>query len=484
MPSVCEGRIATRGDSAYRRVAMRLGAAAMVGYLAVQAVPGMAQQTGLTASPVQAALADPTGESAGSGAALTLQDAIARARINQPEFASAVTASRNAALDHALARAALLPSVVYHNQYLYTQPGHGPSQSANASAAVTPSVPRFIGNNAVHEYTSQGVVSETIGIAQVAAVARSAATASAASAQLEIARRNLVLTVVRLYYGSLAAEHKAAVAERALKEANEFTGLTQHRESAREAAHADVLKAQLQQQQRERDLADSRQESERARLDLGVLVFPDPRAAFALVDAGAPGPLPTKEEIDAAAAKSNPEIKSAMAILRAASLDVTGARAAYLPDLGLNFNYGIDAPEFAVHGPDGARNLGYSAEATLDIPVWDWFSTHDRVKQKVYQRDSAKVALSAAQRKLLAQLSEVYGEARVAQDQLQSLDRSVETARESLRLVRMRYSAGESTVLEVVDAQNSVAAAENAREDGILRYQTGLADLQILTGTM
>lgn len=463
---------------------MRLGAIAMVGCLAIQPISGVAQQTGLTASPVQTTSVDPAVESAGSSGTLTLQDAIARARVNQPEFASAITASRNAALDHALARAALLPSVVYHNQYLYTQPAHGPSQSANASTAATTSVPRFIANNSVHEYTSQGVVSETIGIAQVAAVARSSATAAAASAELEIARRNLVLTVVRLYYGSLAAEHKQAVAERALNEANDFTGLTQHRESAREAAHADVIKAQLQQQQRERDLADSRLESERARLDLGVLVFPDPRAAFTLVDAGVPAPLPTKEEIDAAASKNNPEIKSAMATLRAASLDVTGARAAYLPDLGLDFNYGIDAPEFAVHGPDGTRNLGYSAQATLDIPVWDWFSTHDRVKQKVYQRDSAKVALSAAQRKLLAQLTEAYGEARVAQDQLQSLDRSVETARESLRLVRMRYSAGESTVLEVVDAQSSVAAAENAREDGILRYQTALADLQVLTGTM
>jgi outer membrane protein TolC len=39
-------------------------------------------------------------------------------------------------------------------------------------------------------------------------------------------------------------------------------------------------------------------------------------------------------------------------------------------------------------------------------------------------------------------------------------------------------------VLEVVDAQNSLVVAESAREDGILRYQTALANLQILTGTM
>jgi outer membrane protein TolC len=137
-----------------------------------------------------------------------------------------------------------------------------------------------------------------------------------------------------------------------------------------------------------------------------------------------------------------------------------------------------------VHGPDGTRNLGYSATATLDIPVWDWFSTHDRIKQKTALRDSAKVTLTATQRRLVADLDEYYGEATVASNQLQSLDQSVTTARESLRLVRLRYSAGEGTVLEVVDAQNSVVAAETAREDGVLRYQTALANLQILTGTI
>jgi outer membrane protein TolC len=439
-----------------------------------------------TACIVAALLAGPTCGMAQEPAVapLTLQDAIAKARVNQPELATAIATAKNAALEHALARAALLPSVVYHNQYLYTQPAHGPTQSANASAAATTSTPRFIANNSVHEYTSQGVVTETIGVQQVTALARASANAAVASAELEIAQRNLMLTVVRLYYSSLAAEHKAAVAKRALDEASNFSKLTQQKEDARESAHADVIKAQLQQLQREREVADSQLESERARLDLGVLVFPDPRVAFALTEAGAPQPLAPKEEVEAVAAKNNPEIKSAMETLHAASLDVTGARAAYLPDLGMSFNYGIDAPEFAVHAPDGTRNLGYSAQATLDIPIWDWFATHDRVKQKVYQRDAAKVALSAAQKNMLAQLNEAYGEARVAQDQLQSLDRSAEIARESLSLVRLRYSSGESTVLEVVDAQNSVATAETAREDGILRYQTALADLQVLTGTM
>jgi outer membrane protein TolC len=81
-------------------------------------------------------------------------------------------------------------------------------------------------------------------------------------------------------------------------------------------------------------------------------------------------------------------------------------------------------------------------------------------------------------------LDEAYSEAAAARDQLASLDASVATAAESLRLTRLRYSDGEASVLEVVDAQGAFVGAANARQDGRIRYQLALADLQTLTGTM
>ena len=65
---------------------------------------------------------------------------------------------------------------------------------------------------------------------------------------------------------------------------------------------------------------------------------------------------------------------------------------------------------------------------------------------------------------MIARLDEAYSEAAAARDQLASLDASVATAAESLRLTKLRYTGGEATVLEVVDAQNAyVTAAECAR---------------------
>jgi outer membrane protein TolC len=447
------------------------------------------EPTQSAASPINPGATQPTGAAVAQalvqnenlpGPAITIDQALSLARTNEPAFAAAVATSKTAQLDRSIARAALLPSVVYHNQYLYTQPNGALNQAGSAG---TQAAPKFIANNVVHEYTSLGVVTETVGLAQYNALARAGAAAAIASAELEISRRGLTSTVVGLFYNSTAAQERTVIQQRATNEAADFVKQTQQREAAREVAHADVIKAQLTLQQRQRDLGDAQLQAQKARLDLGVLLFPDPRSPYS-VTLPAATLLPERTVVETQAAANNPELKSALATLRSKDLDITAARAAYLPDLVLNYSYGIDAAQFAANGPDGVRNLGYSASATLDIPVWDWLATQHKIKQAHIFRDAAKVALTSTQRTLIAQLEEFYGEASLAHDQLASLELSVQTARESLRLTRMRYSAGEATVLEVVDAQNSFTSAELAYQDGNIRYQVALANLQILTGTI
>lgn len=413
---------------------------------------------------------------------ITLDEAIHRAQTNEPTYVSAAAGNRIAGLDRSIARSNLLPNAVYLNGYLYTQ-ANGLQNLAGQGAAAQPA-PRFIANNAIREYMSQASVTETLGLAGVAGVRRADAAAAMAAAELEIARRGLVAAVTSLFYGSLAADHKLAVAERAQQEATDFYKLTTQREDEREAAHADVVKAQLQLQQRQRELEDAKVAAAKGHLELGVLLFPDPRTTFSLQADAEPAPLAPRADIEQAAAKNNPVLKSALAALDVSKADVVAARAAYLPDLGLNVTYGIDAPQFAVNGPDGVRNLGYSVAVALDIPVWDWLATQHRVKQSEIRRDVAKIALSTTQRQLIARLDEAYSEAMAASNQLASLEASVATARESLRLIKLRYNGGDATVLEVVDAQSAFLLSENALEDGRVRYEMARADLQTLTGNM
>ena len=61
-----------------------------------------------------------------------------------------------------------LDGVIYHNQYLYTEPNG--SQNQAGQGAESQPAPKFIANNAIREYASQGIVDETIGLGQVAGV--------------------------------------------------------------------------------------------------------------------------------------------------------------------------------------------------------------------------------------------------------------------------------------------------------------------------
>ena len=414
-------------------------------------------------------------QSSASPVSISLEDAIKRAQSANSVFAQATSDAKIARSERSIARSALLPNVVYHNQFLYTQ---GTGRPATAPV-------KFIANNAVHEYVSQGSVTETIGGVGIAQYKLTEAAAAAAHARLEVARRGLVVTVVANYFNVFAADAKLAAAQRALDQASHFSTITAKRESNGEVAHADSIRSDLQVQQRQREWNDAKVVADRARLDLGVMLFSDPGAPYTLTTSFDQFPaLPSRSEIEAAAMANNPELKAAIESLRAAQHAVTAAKFALFPDLVLNYSYGLDAPQFAVKAPDGSRNLGYSTSATLDIPVWDWFATRNRVHQSVARREQANTELTVTQRQLIASLKEAYQEAQVSLDQLRLLDKSVQSATDSLRLTTDRYSAGEGNILEVVDSQNTLLQAETNRADGAARYFNALANLQTLTGSM
>ena len=122
-------------------------------------------------------------------------------------------------------------------------------------------------------------------------------------------------------------------------------------------------------------------------------------------------------------------------------------------------------------------------QAQLTIPVWNWGATRSKLRQAQLHLQQAKLDLSATQRQLLANLNSFFQEAQTAGSQVSSLSHSADLAAESLKLTLLRYTAGEVTVLEVVDAQTTLAQARNAYADGLLRYRVALSDLQTLTGS-
>jgi outer membrane protein TolC len=417
----------------------------------------------------------------GAPVTITLQDALERARSNNPQYRSALTDLGLAREDRVQARAALLPNVNYDASFIYTQ-GTGPLPVACANPTLGCPTSRFIANNGVHEYISQGNAHEALSLTNFADYRRSSAALAQARAKAEIAARGLVVTVTQSYYGLVVTERKYATAQRAAAEAARFLDISQKLENGGEVAHADVVKARIQAQQQQRDLQETQLGMERSRLDLAVLLFPDFNQNFAIVDdLQTPEPLPNFAEVEAAGKKNNPDLRAALAAFQAAKHEVTAAWGGLLPSLSLDYLYGIDSNQFALK-TNGVRNLGYSTVASLQIPIFSWGSDRSKLKQAELRRDQAHVELTFAQRELLSHLRQFYSEAVTSRQEMESLASSAELAADSMRLTTLRYQAGESTVLEVVDAQNTLTLARNAYDDGQARFRVAVANLQTLTG--
>jgi outer membrane protein TolC len=402
---------------------------------------------------------------------LTLEDALARARANSPEMLRANLDALLAREDTVQAKAGLLPSASSFNQFIYTQPNGAPSGV-------------FISNDGVRVYNNQAIVHGDIYAPEKMAGYHRAQVAEAlAHAKAEIAARGLAATVVANFYGMAAADRKLANGRQSLTEARHFLDITEKQEKGGEAAHADVVKAQIQVEQRQRDAQGAQLALDKARLEFSVLLFPDFRQDFSVEDdLETARLLPAFPEIQAMAASNNPDIRVAQATLAMQNWDLKAARAAMLPSLSFDYFFGLNGNQFALHTPDGLRNYGSAAQAQLTIPLWTNGAARSKIRQAELSLQQARSDLSFTQRELLADLNSFYREADIANLQIASLRRSAELSSDNLKLTLERYQAGEATAFEVVDAQSTLADARNGFDDGLVRSRVALANLQTLTG--
>jgi outer membrane protein len=408
---------------------------------------------------------------------LTLQDALAQARTLSQLFRSALTTSELAEEDRKQARAALLPSLGGFGQYIHTEDNGTPSGV-------------FVANDGPNVYTTWLTVhGDVFSPGKWAEYRTAAAAAAVARAKADIAARGLVATVVQNYYTLVAAVRKTASAQQSLREAQQFVDITERQENAGEVAHSDVVKAQIQLAQRKRDAQEAELAAMKARLGLSVLVYPDFRESYTVVDdLQQLAPLPPIEGVRSVATANSPDVRSAEASVLQETSGIGVARGGVLPSLSFDYFYGINANQFAISGPvtdagNRVRLLGSSFQAQLTVPLWTWGAAQSKLRQAQLRLQQAKTDLTFAQRQLLANVSTFYREAQVARDQVDTLRTSLDLATESLRLTVLRYQAGEVSVLEVVDAQTTLSQARNAYDDGLVRYRVALATLQTLTGT-
>jgi outer membrane protein len=413
---------------------------------------------------------------------ITLQDALDRARKNDPTFLAAVLDAKSAREDRLQARNAMLPQITATSQYLGTQ-GDGGKISDG----------RFVTNDGIHIYRDWGVYQQNLSPALLIGTAykRAKAGEALANARAEIARRGLTAAVSKNFYALVVAQRKYASAQQALDQAKHFLSITQAGEQQGQSPHSDTLKAEIQERLQAQAFDEARLGMEDARLNLAVMLFPTFDENFTAVDdLDTAQALPAFPEVQAMAEKENPDLRVAIETARQADLDVTAAKTAFLPTLTVETDYGIEANCFAVRCARASfpevgvvPNVGYFLTAALNIPVWDWGTLRSRLHQAQYKQQEAKALLSQQQRLQISELYSAYNEALIARSSVNETRRTAELAAESLRLVNLRYQGGASPATEVVDAENMSLAARNGYIDAQARYRAALATLQTFTGS-
>jgi outer membrane protein TolC len=453
--------------------------------LVAAAAPSAAQAPAIPPQPAQSSpvpplqLVQPEGAN-GAPAVITLQDALQRARDLDAQYQ---TASADAALareDTVQARAGLLPAFSFSTQYL-----------GNQANGVNPNG-RFVSLDGVNMYRVWAVARQELSapVLTRTPLHRAQFAEAAAAARLEIASRGLVVTVTRAYYALVTAQRKYATAQESAQTAARFRDIARQQQRLGQVAMSDVVKAEIQSQQQSQGFRDAALAMDTARLELAVLVFPTLTENFTVIDDLSSAPaLPPFADVGALAARNNADVRAAEQALAAARQDVQAAKYAFMPTLAIDAVYGIEANELALHSPIAAQpelgvlpNLGYFVTLNLTVPVWDWGGLRSKLHQSETRQKSAQLTLTQTQRQTLADLYAKFNEAQGARAAVDSAQQVADLAAESLRLTNLRYSAGEATALEVVDAQNTLVQARNGFDDAGARYRVALAELQTLTG--
>src|SRR5437867_6151247 len=243
-------------------------------------------------------------------AVITLQDALDRAKQVDAQYQLAIADAAVAREDRIQSRLAMFPTASHTNQYLGTQ-GNGRAPSG-----------RFVTNDGVHVYRSWGIVHQDINpnTFYKSSYRRAQAAEALAAAKVEIAQRGLAVTVTRNYYAFVTAQRKYATGQQSLQQAQRFLDISQQQENLGQAAHSDVVKAQIQYEQQSQNFQEATLAMENGRLNLTVLLFPDFNENFTVVDdLDAPRALPPFPEIETMAGRQNPELRVAQEALRQAT---------------------------------------------------------------------------------------------------------------------------------------------------------------------
>lgn len=315
----------------------------------------------------------------------------------------------------------------------------------------------------------------------------------AARAMAEAARRGreatedyVVFNVMEAYYGALLAGANLEISEMALASAAEAARVARAGFEEGTVSRFDLLRAEVELENRRAPLVAARNELDRAMLVLKRRCGLGPETRLVLTDDF--GPVDPPEDpgtLMGMMAGSNPELAALQHRVEAARMSLEMEKAERWPALQLGANYILQSQWSGDPLPDD-DNLAHSAAVTigLNYPLFDGFRARARIVQAKADLRSAELEYERVmrQRELDVRVSRL--ELENAIEALRGRKEAVELAEEAHRLALVRMRNGLATPLERLDAELALTTARGQHVAALYAVNMAEAALELTAGTI
>ncbi len=277
----------------------------------------------------------------------------------------------------------------------------------------------------------------------------------AANLSYRNARDTVVLAVANLYLQAIAGESRIASVQAQVNTADALYKQAVDFKNAGVVPAIEVLRSQVELQSQQQRLIFYRNEFEKQKLDLARAIGLPPAQIFRLSDPlpYAPAPPVSLDEALQKAYASRADYQSAAARVRAAELTRKAARDERLPSLALNADYGtIGQRVDSTHGT-------FSVAGSLRIPIFQG----GRVRADVLQADAdlerERAQFEELRGRIDFDLRKAFLDVKSTSDRIEVARTALQLAEQQVGQARDRFAAGVASNIEVVQAQEALASA-------------------------
>lgn len=291
------------------------------------------------------------------------------------------------------------------------------------------------------------------------------------------ARELVALVVGATYIDSLTASARVETAEAQVQTAQALFDQASDLRRTGVSAGIDVLRAQVQLQTRQQQLIAARNALAKQNLALARVIGLPLGQAFQFSDIVPyePPATPSVDDSLARALAARADFQSAQARVNIAEEQRRAAAAEYLPTLTANADYGVIGPT------PGQTHGTFTASAALHIPIFAGNKAHGDALVAQAELDRSRQQLDDLRAQIEQDVRTASLDLQAASDQVAVARSNVDLAQQTLAQSRDRFGAGITGNIEIVQAQEDVARANESYISSL--HDFNLARMQLARAT-